>query len=191
MWQIQQIGETAASSTTSLGEAASSLRHMDPTLERLYVHMAWANQEILKHLRALPESALSITQVQSQWSVGEMITHIIGASRSYLARLEGKDRPAPLEPAKTHADLDALVTLIADVDAGLLVQAANGEGVVTFMYEGEQISRKRVTILAQVIHHATEHRAHIADALAAAGQDVVDLDEMDLWSYGEKVAGGA
>lgn len=164
---------------------------MDLTLEHLFKHMAWANQVLIAHLKALPESSLATTQVQSQWSVGEMITHIVGASRSYVARLEGKDRPAPLEPARTHADLDELAAIAADVDARMLVQAASGEGTITFTFEGEQITRKRVTILAQTIHHATEHRAHIADALAAAGHDVVDLDEMDLWSYGEKVAGGA
>lgn len=164
---------------------------MDPTLEQLFKHMAWANQELLTHLKQLPESALTITQVQSQWSVGEMVTHIIGATRGYLARLEGQERPTPLEPATSHADLETLTAIASDVDARMLTQAANGEGNVSFVFDGQQITRKRVTLLAQTIHHATEHRAHIADALAAAGHDVVDLDEMDLWSYGEKVEGGA
>lgn len=164
---------------------------MDATLERLFHHMAWANQSLFEHLAGLPEDALTVTQPQSQWSVGEIVAHIVNASRAYCVRLEGQPRPEPLEPARSHADLEAMRAICADVDARLLVQAANSEGTVTFTYDGEQITRKRVTLLSQSIHHATEHRVHIADALAAAGTDVVDLDEMDLWSYGEKVGGGA
>ena len=35
------------------------------------------------------------------------------------------------------------------------------------------------------IHHATEHRAQIAGALAAHGIDAIDLDELDLWAFGD------
>ena len=39
------------------------------------------------------------------------------------------------------------------------------------------------TILAQAIHHAAEHRAQIADILAANNLDVLNLDKIDLWSF--------
>ena len=41
------------------------------------------------------------------------------------------------------------------------------------------------TILAQAIHHATEHRAQIAGALATNGNDAIDLDAFDLWEFAE------
>jgi uncharacterized damage-inducible protein DinB len=165
---------------------------MDATSERLFKHMAFANAELFVHLKSLPESALTITQPQSDWSVGEIVKHIVGASGAYLALLEGEPRPADRSPVLTHADLDRAAQDAADYDARFLVQAENAEGKVTFTtLEGETVTRWRSTILAQAIHHATEHRAHIADALAAAGHDVVDLDDMDIWSYGERVGGGA
>ena len=37
--------------------------------------------------------------------------------------------------------------------------------------------------VAEILHHATEHRAQIASALEARGFVAVDLDELDLWSY--------
>jgi uncharacterized damage-inducible protein DinB len=164
---------------------------MDASLERLYDHMAWANRNLFSQLLELPESALAVTQPQSQWSVGEIVVHIVNASRAYCVRLEGQPRPEPFEPVRTHEELRQLADVCADVDARLKVQAADSEGTVTFTYDGQQITRKRMTLVSQSIHHATEHRVHIADALAAAGTDVIDLDEMDLWSYGEKVGGGA
>jgi hypothetical protein len=35
----------------------------------------------------------------------------------------------------------------------------------------------------QAIHHASEHRAQISDILAANNLDVLNLDEIDLWSF--------
>jgi hypothetical protein len=43
----------------------------------------------------------------------------------------------------------------------------------------------RSTILAQAIHHATEHRAQIAGALATNGNAAIDLDAIDLWEYAD------
>lgn len=165
---------------------------MDATTERLFKQMAFANAELLKTIKTLPESALTITQPQSDWSVGQMIAHIIGAARSYLARLEERPRPEPLVPAATHADIDAYAAMIAEADAGFLVQAKNASGAVTFVnVEGATVTVDRATLLAQTIHHATEHRAHIADALAAAGHDVIDLDAMDIWSFVERTGAGS
>jgi hypothetical protein len=55
----------------------------------------------------------------------------------------------------------------------------------------ENPTRARSTVLAQAIHHATEHRAQIAGALAAHGIDALDLDELDVWAYGDAEGLGA
>ena len=49
----------------------------------------------------------------------------------------------------------------------------------------------RSTIVGQAIHHATEHRAQIAAALATNGIDAIDLDELDVWAYGDAEGLGA
>jgi hypothetical protein len=36
------------------------------------------------------------------------------------------------------------------------------------------------------VHHATEHRAQIAGALAAHGITTVDLDAIDVWTYNDE-----
>ena len=51
--------------------------------------------------------------------------------------------------------------------------------------------RARSTVLAQAIHHATEHRAQIAGALAAHGIDAIDLDALDLWEFADAEGRGA
>ena len=57
-------------------------------------------------------------------------------------------------------------------------------------YRGK-VLRARSTILGQAIHHATEHRAQIAGALATNGIDVIDLDALDVWAYADAEGLGA
>jgi uncharacterized damage-inducible protein DinB len=59
------------------------------------------------------------------------------------------------------------------------------EAMTTYVREGRTIVRARSTILGQSIHHATEHRAQIADILSLHGVKAIDLDEMDVWAYSD------
>ncbi len=163
----------------------------DPTLHRLLRHMAWANASLIDRLATLPDSALAVAAPRNEWTVAMILAHLVSAAGGYAARLEGTARPVPL-PAPTRAgDLAALAQRCAETDARLLAQAAVPDGVVETEYEGETVRRARSTILAQSIHHATEHRAQIAEALATNGVTAVDLDALDLWAYGEAEGLGA
>lgn len=57
--------------------------------------------------------------------------------------------------------------------------------MTTFQREGKAIHRARSTILGQSIYHATEHRTQIADIFSLHGIRAIDLDEMDVWAYGD------
>ena len=52
-------------------------------------------------------------------------------------------------------------------------------------YGGEEISVPRWVLVNQAVHHATEHRAQIAGALAAHGNTSLDLDALDVWTYND------
>ena len=52
-------------------------------------------------------------------------------------------------------------------------------------FSGEPLAVPRWTLVNQAVHHATEHRAQIAGALAAHGIDAIDLDAIDVWTYQE------
>jgi uncharacterized damage-inducible protein DinB len=56
-------------------------------------------------------------------------------------------------------------------------------------FNGEPMSFPRWVLVNQAVHHATEHRAQIAGALAANGIASIDLDAIDVWSlYDEDVS---
>ena len=164
----------------------------DAYIDLLMRHMAWANQEVLGVVAGLPDSELLLVPpgCEDDWTVGRIATHIAGSAYAYSCRvtLQTPSVPYP-EPAKSSADVRAAMALLAQADLVLREAASLPDEMLTFtLSDGTVRSRMRATILGQSIHHATEHRAQIADALTAHGKRVVDLDELDLWSFTEKFA---
>ena len=133
-------------------------RSPDPTLDRLLRHMAWANAQLIARLAEQPDDALSLTAPNNEWSAGRILAHLVNAAGGYAARLEGVPRPPDVDLLASAAELAAAADRLAGFDARLRAQA---------------------------IHHATEHRAQIAGALATNGNNAIDLDAIDLWQYGD------
>lgn len=163
----------------------------DPTLDRLLRHMAWANAGLFDRLATLPDQALALAAPGNEWTVAMILEHLVAAAGGYAERLGAGPLPPDTVPPTTIAELDALAAACATYDARLRAAAAVPEAMAEYVREGEVRRRARSTILAQAIHHATEHRAQIAEALATNGIRAVDLDALDLWAYGEAEGLGA
>lgn len=162
----------------------------DPTLDRLLRHMAWANATLIAALARLPDSALALASPRNEWSVARILGHLVSAAGGYASRLEGVPRPADTEPPTSAGQLAEIADRCADFDARLRAQAVMPDVLVPHPHP-ERPARARSTILGQAIHHATEHRAQIAGALSTNGMDAIDLDELDVWAYGEAEGLGA
>ena len=162
----------------------------DPTLDRLLRHMAWANAAVFARLADGPDSALALAAPRNEWAVAMILEHIVLAAEGYAARLEGAPRPERTTPPTTVPELAGLAARCATADARIRAQAALPDGPAGFGDRGSVV-RARSTILGQAIHHATEHRAQIAGALATNGINVIDLDALDVWAYGDAEGLGA
>lgn len=156
----------------------------DPTLDRLLRHMAWANGQLVAHLAAQPADALALVAPRNEWSAGRILAHLVNAAQGYASRMEGVPRPADVETPTTPAELAELGTRLAATDASLRRQASEPDVPIGHPREPGR-EDLRSTILAQAIHHATEHRAQIAGALATNGNDAIDLDAIDLWEFAD------
>jgi uncharacterized damage-inducible protein DinB len=163
---------------------------VDPTLDRLLRHMAWANATMFERLDTLTDEALGLSSPRNEWTAAMILAHLVDAAGGYASRLEGVPRQARIEPPTTIAALAGLAASCAAFDARLREQAAVPDGPSPSPNPANPI-RARSTVVAQSIHHATEHRAQIAGALAAHGIDALDLDDLDLWAYGDAEGLGA
>jgi uncharacterized damage-inducible protein DinB len=160
---------------------------VNATLDRQLTHMAWANTEMFSVLATLPEAAYAYTSPGSEWSVGAIAHHLATAAENYAQRLHGEPRAEKRELPATAADLQALAAALVVADAKLRAgaQLPGDETLTWISYGGEEISVPRWVLVNQAVHHATEHRAQIAGALAANGNTSLDLDALDVWTYND------
>jgi uncharacterized damage-inducible protein DinB len=161
---------------------------MSITVARLLRHMAWANQETIKHLQTLPEESLKAYATNPEWFVAEIAHHIVDSADHYAFRITGKVAlTQPGDPCiadiEKFSDLARVAEQAAIVDAHLIGAADLDDAWLDLENDNGKFQRLRSTVLSQAIHHATEHRAQIASALEAKGFKPVDLDEIDLWAY--------
>jgi uncharacterized damage-inducible protein DinB len=157
------------------------------SIDRQFTHMAWANAEMFSVLATLPSEALAFTSPGSEWSVGAIAHHLVTAAENYAQRLHGEPRAEKRELPATIADLAALAAAVRVADAKLHAGAQlPGDEMLTWIsFGGEEIAVPRWVLVNQAVHHATEHRAQIAGALAANGNISLDLDALDVWTYND------
>ena len=159
------------------------------TLDQLLRHMAWANAALFKQLASLPDAALGHTAPGSEWSVGAIAHHLATAAENYAQRLHGEPRAPKREVPTDAAGIIELRTALATADAKLSEAARlDGEEILRWTsFNGEAMAFPRWVLVNQAVHHATEHRAQIAGALAAHGITSVDLDAIDVWSLHDEI----
>lgn len=151
--------------------------------ERLFRHMAWANKEVFTELTKVPESALAFSSWNPEWTVGKIANHIVIAQGRFISRLEKIDPPTEEETPYTTAGMEELLKRVVAGDAKFAKYLTGDDEMLHFVRMGEKVSFLKSTLLAQIPHHATDHRSQISGILAANGMDVINLDSIDLWNY--------
>ena len=155
----------------------------DATLSRLFRQMAWANNRVFTTLSELPEEALSFSAWNPEWTVGKIANHIVIAQGRFISRLQKEDPyPESVFPL-TSAGMRKLAAKSAENDKKLATFIDRPDEMLTFVRYGETVSYLTSSVLAQIINHGTEHRAQIADILAVNNMDVINLDDLDFWSF--------
>lgn len=152
--------------------------------EKLLLHMAWANQFVLKKLGELKESDFKLALTPADWSVQELTNHLVLAAGGYANGVSGTWVYSDLRQ-EMDIPLADLVKYAAAADEILRKESHKPDEIRSYVRGGRTIERSRSTIISQSIHHATEHRAQISDTLKVHGIRVLDLDEIDLWAFSD------
>ncbi|MBC7462645.1 MAG: hypothetical protein H7227_00075 [Actinobacteria bacterium] len=153
------------------------------TLDTLFRHMAWANANLLTTLQGRPKVSYHLSLPHDDWTVVAITEHLVRAAGGYAGALDGVPADDETNVPSATGDFTEMIARCAAFDERLRVASTFPEGRVTRIRDGVQVSRARSTVLAQSIHHATEHRAQIASILSLHQLPGIDLDELDLWAY--------
>jgi len=145
-------------------------------------HSLWANEKLLTFCSGLTREQLSWTVPGTYGTVEQILHHTVSADQGYLLALTGA---LPGEPRADPQKPGPVEQLVSKVQA---IRRACEELLAKPFDVARVIERPRTTatagvILAQLVHHGSDHRAQVGTILGAHGLDANAWD-LDVWVYG-------
>lgn len=130
---------------------------------RQFSYDAWANQEVLKTIRAQGGDARSL----------QLASHIVAAERLWLERLQQKAQSAPVWPEWELAECESENAGMARFWSAYLDQMSDEGLAQTISYrnsKGEPWLSTVGDILGHVVMHSAYHRGQIASHMRENGK---------------------
>lgn len=152
------------------------------TMERMVRHMAWANQRVYAAVAELPAAALDAYLVNPDWSARVILQHIVDGADWYNVCLNGEAFRRPATPTSGD-DVRSLAVLLGELDGRILEASKQPEGRMHYEDGEDKVTNLRASLIAQAVHHATEHRTQLVDALEFRGHRPISLDSIDFWCF--------
>jgi uncharacterized damage-inducible protein DinB len=158
---------------------------MNDGLLDAFRHNAWATRKMLARCRDLTPAQLEATVIGVFGNTIATLWHIVTSEASYYSRLSGQ-APAWDRKARTPPSLDELTARAEEMAArweAFLSTPFDAERIL--VYDWEDGTRRDVpagVVLAQAIHHGSDHRSQINTIFTAIGVEPLDYG---LWDYAE------
>ena len=156
----------------------------DATLLRAIQHNNWANQQLLDFCANLTDEQRDWTSAGTFGSIHACLQHILGAESGYLFSLTNGELPPGGRLSETLVPIDQLRALAqsnAERIERVLAAETDPERKIT-RPSGAIVPA--TVIVAQFIHHGSDHRAHIGSILGAHG---VEGPNLDVWAFGRAI----
>jgi len=130
-----------------------------PDLHGLFEYDAWANREVIGHLRQMsaPNRALSI------------IAHIIGTEFLWLGRIHGDGNPAAIWPDLSLDECETQMNALVPQWQRVLAADEPRRNINYTNSKGERWSSTVDDVLMHVIIHGAYHRGQIATIVRDSG----------------------
>ncbi len=133
-------------------------------LRRQFAYDAWANQEVLKALRANGGGTQRSLQLMS---------HTLAAERVWLERLKHEKQSVPVWPEPDLTRCESEAAALAKLWSEYLDLITAGDVAQTISYtnsKGEAWTSTIIDVLTHVIMHSSYHRGQIASHMRENGQ---------------------
>lgn len=159
---------------------------MDHGLHDLARHNAWATANLLAFCRELDEATLGATVPGTFGTIIETLQHMVDSEAGYTYRLTGAwpdhpwrdDNAVGIDVLAERAAL--LGTTLENFLAGEWDSERIGEGRGD---DGSVFNIRAGIFLTQLLHHGSEHRAHVCTILGALGYEPPDVS---AWGYAQE-----
>ena len=152
---------------------------MTAALEHVLRHNAWANRALLEHCAALGLGALDLEAAGTYGTLYGTLQHLVGGEQFYIRLLTGEEIGTPVRKTerRTLADLIA----VAALTGSRAVDIAASDDPDRVIGESDDDWTTAGIVLAQLVHHGNEHRAHATTILGSNGRTT---PKIGAWTYG-------
>ena len=151
---------------------------MSAALDHVLRHNAWATKTLLEHCASLGTAALDLDARGTYGTLYGTLQHIVGAEQWYISLLTGEVL-GPLIRKTERRTLDELIAVAGMTGRRAIEVAASDDAERPITPGGERTTVG--VVLAQLVHHANEHRAHATTILGANGRPT---PKIGAWTYG-------
>jgi uncharacterized damage-inducible protein DinB len=147
-------------------------------LDHVLRHNAWANKTLLEFCAALEPAALDLSAAGTYGTLHGTLQHIVGGEQFYIRLLTGEVLGKPVRKTERRT-LDDLIA-IAALTGARAIDVAASDDVARVIAPGDDQTTAGI-VLAQLVHHGNEHRAHAATILGSHDRPT---PKIGAWSYG-------
>ncbi len=151
---------------------------MPAALEHVLRHNAWANRALLEHCAALVPGALDLEAAGTYGTLYGTLQHLVSGEQFYIRLLTGEVLGTPVRKTERRT-LDDLIA-IAALTGSRAIDIAADDDPDRVIGEGADCTTAGI-VLAQLVHHGNEHRAHATTILGSNGRTT---PKIGAWTYG-------
>jgi uncharacterized damage-inducible protein DinB len=154
-------------------------------LEAVLRHNTWATVELIDFLTGGDPALLGSTAPGTYGRIADVVGHIVGAEQWYVYLITGEHVGSQVRRGEPR-ELTELRELALETGRRVVEIASQGLDPSARVTMREGRSSTVGIVLAQLVHHANEHRAQVTTIL---GANSVEPPALSAWAYGR--AGGA
>lgn len=148
----------------------------------LFRHHRWSNQTMIDFLANLWPDDLLLTVPGTYGNSIDTIRHIISSNADYVRIIPDTPDVPQCSQDGPFGGWDELRTVAWTADSTLMdyVDGLTDDMFFIDVDDGVAFELSRSILLAQIIHHATEHRSQIRTTLSSHG---ITPPEISLWAW--------
>ena len=153
---------------------------MSTVLEHVLRHNAWANRALLEHCAALGPAALDLEAAGTYGTLYGTLQHLVGGEQFYIRLLTDEVLGTPVRKTERRT-LEDLISISAMTGSRAIdIGASDDPDRVIGDRDSDDWTTAGI-VLAQLVNHGNEHRAHATTILGANDRTP---PKIGAWSYG-------
>lgn len=148
----------------------------------VFRHHRWSNQVMIDFLSRLPAEQLDLTVPGAYGNSIDTVRHLISSDADYVRIIPDTPDVPQCSQDGPFGGWDELRAVAEAADSALIDYAGGLADDMFFIDvdDDQAYDLSRSILLAQIIHHATEHRSQIRTTLSAHG---IEPPEISLWAW--------